>query len=94
MAAGTPGAAPATTTVLTSASPARAAAAPSAEARQKRQSQRALRQAKQSFGAMLAQAQVVAADLQPDDRDALLAYIVDEHFPELERFVERLRDTH
>lgn len=80
-AAGAPGSTPQTV-----------AEASGAENRKARQSDRALRQAKQSFQAMLRQAQGFASDLLPADRSELLAFVVDKHFPELERFVEELRN--
>lgn len=59
--------------------------------RRARQSGRALSQAKQTFVVMLNQAVGFAEDMSPEDRNALLTFIVEEHFPKLERFVEELR---
>lgn len=59
--------------------------------RRARQSERALNQARQTFVVMLSQAEGFAEDMSPEDRHALLAFIVEDHFPQLERFVEALR---
>lgn len=61
--------------------------------RRARQSGRALSQAKQTLAVMLNQAEGFAADMSPEDRDALLSFIVEQHFPQLERFVEKLRSA-
>jgi ParB family chromosome partitioning protein len=61
------------------------------ERRQTRQSERALAQAIQTLRAMTAQLRGTFDQLQPNQRTALLDYIIHEHFPELEQCIEELR---
>ena len=63
-----------------------------AQSRSARQSERALAQATQTIRAMSAQLRTAVPLLQPRERTALLDFIVQNHFPELEEIVELLRD--
>lgn len=56
-----------------------------------RQSERALERATQTLRAMTQQLQESLPTLQAAERAALLDFIVQEHFPELEEIVQRLR---
>ncbi|HEY0737289.1 MAG TPA: ParB/RepB/Spo0J family partition protein [Herpetosiphonaceae bacterium] len=56
-----------------------------------RHSERALERGTQTLRAMMKQLQEILPDLQDQERAALLDYIVQQHFPELEEIVERLK---
>lgn len=57
-----------------------------------RQSERSLAQATQTLRAMTAQLRSAIPQLQPRERRALLDFIVQNHFPELEGIIELLQD--
>lgn len=63
----------------------------SSQRRQTRASERALEQSIQTLRSMTAQLRSTIQHLEPSDRAALLDYVVKEHFSELERLVEDLR---
>jgi ParB/RepB/Spo0J family partition protein len=58
-----------------------------------RQSERALERATQTLRAMIKQLQATLPDLQAAERAALLDYIAQQHFPQLEEIVEQLRTS-
>lgn len=62
------------------------------QSRSARQSERSLVQATQTLRAMTVQLKTAVPQLQPRERTALLDFIVQSHFPELEGIVEMLRD--
>ena len=72
--------------------PRRRPSAEAAQSRSARQSERSLAQATQTLHAMTAQLRTVVPLLQPRERGALLDFIVQSHFPELEGIIELLRD--
>ena len=63
-----------------------------AQSRRARQSERSLAQATQTLRAMAVQLRTAVPQLQPRERRALLDFIVQSHFPELEGIIELLRD--
>ncbi len=64
-----------------------------AQNRASRKSQRALGQATHLLRAMTTQLKQVLPEMQVTERDALLDFIVREHFPELEEIVQQLRSA-
>lgn len=58
-----------------------------------RQSERALERSTQTLRAMIKQLQETLPDLQATERAALLDYIAQQHFPQLEEVVEQLRTS-